>query len=61
MPVLLTLQEVSEMLQVSKHTLYRLTKNGELPSLRVGKSLRYDAKEIYEYMRKNVKEYNGAS
>ena len=39
-PKLLTVEEVAEVLRVSKMTVYRLAEKGELPSVRVGRSIR---------------------
>lgn len=45
----LTVAEVAETMRVSKMTVYRLTKSGELPAVRVGRSYRVpeDALEAY--------------
>lgn len=39
-PKYLTVKEVAEQLRVSKMTVYRLTEDGSLPSVRVGRSIR---------------------
>ncbi|MDO8106484.1 helix-turn-helix domain-containing protein [Isoptericola sp. b441] len=45
----LTVAEVAELMRVSKMTVYRLTKSGDLPAVRVGRSYRVpqDALEAY--------------
>lgn len=43
----LTPQEVAALLRVSTRTVSRLVKSGELPALRVGRSLRFKRTEIF--------------
>lgn len=43
-PHALTLREVAEFFCVSDMTIYRLAKAGNLPSFRIGNSLRFDLK-----------------
>ena len=45
----LTVAEVAETMRVSKMTVYRLTRSGELPAVRVGRSYRVpqDALDTY--------------
>ena len=38
----LTVAEVAALMRVSKMTVYRLVHNGELPAMRVGRSLNFD-------------------
>ena len=38
----LTPQEVSELLKITKNTVYELIKRGELPSYKIGKKIRID-------------------
>jgi excisionase family DNA binding protein len=47
---LLTVSEVADLLRVSRMTVYRLIKTGELPSLRVGKSYRLREQDIHTYL-----------
>ena len=47
---LLTVSEVADLLRVSRMTVYRLIKTGELPSLRVGKSYRLREPDIHTYL-----------
>ncbi|MDP4181085.1 MAG: helix-turn-helix transcriptional regulator [Bacillota bacterium] len=53
----LTPQEVAEILKIAKNTVYELVKRGELNSYRVGKKVRVDMKDVYEYKNKtkNIK------
>ncbi|MBV7506720.1 helix-turn-helix transcriptional regulator [Bacillus sp. sid0103] len=45
-----TIEEVSQLLKVSKLTLYDLVKKGELPVFRVGRQMRIDAKDLEVYI-----------
>lgn len=45
-----TIEEVSQLLKVSKLTLYDLVKKGELPVFRVGRQMRIDAKDLDDYI-----------
>lgn len=45
----LSAQEVAEILNISKNTVYELIKRGELPSYRIGRKVRVDEKDIEEY------------
>ena len=42
--------EVAGMLRVSKQTIYRLVERGELPSYRIGNSIRIPIKAIWRYL-----------
>ncbi|MEH7418941.1 helix-turn-helix transcriptional regulator [Neobacillus drentensis] len=46
-----TIEEVSQLLKVSKLTLYDLVKKGELPVFRVGRQMRIDAKDLDIYIK----------
>ncbi|MGE7780611.1 substrate-binding domain-containing protein [Peribacillus sp. NPDC097264] len=45
-----TIEEVSQLLKVSKLTIYDLVKKGELPVFRVGRQMRMDAKDLDDYI-----------
>ncbi|MDR7001217.1 helix-turn-helix transcriptional regulator [Neobacillus niacini] len=45
-----TIEEVSQLLKVSKLTLYDLVKKGELPAFRVGRQMRIDAVDLDHYI-----------
>ncbi|MCH1626187.1 helix-turn-helix transcriptional regulator [Fredinandcohnia quinoae] len=47
-----TIEEVSQLLKVSKLTVYDLVKKGELPVFRVGRQMRLDAKDLDHYIQK---------
>lgn len=48
-PTFYTVREVTDMLQISRTTLYRITKAGELYSMRVGAMVRYPAEALDAY------------
>ena len=45
-----TIEEVSQLLKVSKLTVYDLVKKGDLPVFRVGRQMRIDAKDLDHYI-----------
>ena len=45
-----TIEEIAQLLKVSKLTIYDLVKKGELPVFRVGRQMRMDAKELDNYI-----------
>lgn len=47
---LLTVNEVADLLRVSRMTVYRLIKTGELPALRVGRSYRLREEDVHTYL-----------
>lgn len=49
---LLTIKEVAERLSVSEPTIYRLINRGELPTVKIGRALRFDEADIEAYIRK---------
>ncbi|WHY86226.1 helix-turn-helix transcriptional regulator [Neobacillus novalis] len=46
-----TIEEVSQLLKVSKLTIYDLIKKGELPVFRVGRQMRMDAADLDRYIK----------
>ena len=46
----LTVEDVSEMLQVSRITIYNLKKKG-LPFLKIGKTIRFDQQEVLDWIK----------
>jgi excisionase family DNA binding protein len=46
----LTVAEVASLMRVSKMTVYRLVRNGELPAVRVGRSFRVHAKAVHDML-----------
>lgn len=49
----LSTQEVAEILNISKNTVYELIKRGEIPSYRIGRKVRIDEIDIEEYKNKS--------
>lgn len=49
-PKLLTVNEVAELMRVSRMTVYRLIHSGELPAVRAGKSFRIPAVAVKELL-----------
>ena len=47
---LLTIDEAADVLRVSRATLYRLIRGGELAPVRVGQRLRFEPSEIRRYL-----------
>ena len=45
-PMLLTTRQTARMLAISERSLYSLTKAGDLPAVRIGRSVRYDPADI---------------
>ena len=50
-PRLLTSSEVANILAVSERTLWKLTKSGDIPCVHIGRSVRYDARSLDQWIR----------
>jgi excisionase family DNA binding protein len=50
----LTVAEVASIMRVSKMTVYRLVKTGELEAIRVGRSFRVPERDVLRYVRSAV-------
>ena len=48
----LTVEDVAEMLQVTRTTIYNLKKQG-LPFIKLGKNIRFDQEEVVEWVKSN--------
>ena len=48
----LTIEQVAEMLQVTRTTIYNLKKKG-LPFIKLGKNIRFDEDEVVKWIRSN--------
>lgn len=48
----LTIEQVAEMLQVTKMTIYNLQKKG-LPFIKLGKNVRFDQNDVIEWVNSN--------
>jgi excisionase family DNA binding protein len=46
----MTVNEVADLLRVSRMTVYRLIKQGELPALRVGRGYRLRDEDVQSYL-----------
>jgi excisionase family DNA binding protein len=53
---LLTVNEVADLLRVSRMTVYRLIKEGQLAALRVGRNYRLREDDVDEYLRQRYHE-----
>ncbi len=53
---LLTVNEVAGLLRVSRMTVYRLIKEGQMPALRVGRSYRLLEDDVDDYLSKRYTE-----
>ena len=55
MAELMTVQELAYYLRVTKKTIYRLLRRGDIPAIKVGKQWRFDKAAIDEWLqRKSV-------
>lgn len=50
---LLTVSEVAETLRLVPQTIYRMARRGELPSLKFGRTIRFDRQDIEEFLKGN--------
>ena len=48
----LTIEEIAELLSVSKKTVYKMVKEGSIPFIKVGKQYRFDFLEVIDSMKK---------
>lgn len=48
----LTIDDVSEMLQVTRSTVYNLKKKG-MPFIKLGKNIRFDREEVISWVKQN--------
>jgi len=51
---LLKPRDAAKVLAISERTLFTLTKNGELPAVRIGKTVRYAHAELAAFVRKQT-------
>ena len=47
---LLTVREAAGLLRISDRTLFTLTKDGQIPSVRVGRGVRYDEQDLARWI-----------
>ncbi|GAA4628324.1 helix-turn-helix domain-containing protein [Cellulomonas oligotrophica] len=53
-PRFLTVNEVADLMRVSRMTVYRLVHSGELPAVRVGRSFRVPQDALDAYLRSST-------
>ena len=51
-PMLLTARQAARLLAISERTLFTITKSGELPAVRIGRSVRYSVDALRDYVRR---------
>lgn len=49
-PEFLTAREAAPLLRVSKNTMYRLIANGDIPHVRIGRTIRIPAEAVGEFI-----------
>jgi len=49
----LTVEDVAEMLQVTRTTIYNLKKQG-LPFIKLGKNIRFDQQDVIDWVKSNT-------
>jgi excisionase family DNA binding protein len=54
----ITAKDVAEILAISPITVYKLAKEGKLPSLRIGGAVRFDPRAVAQWLRRNSIEVN---
>jgi excisionase family DNA binding protein len=47
---LVSCEQVSEMLGVSRSSVYRLVRDGRLPAYRIGRTLRFDTADVFSFL-----------
>jgi excisionase family DNA binding protein len=50
----MTVDETSLLLRISRTTLWRLGRNGELPPIKIGRRCLYARADVYAFMRRHV-------
>ena len=51
----LTIEDVADMLQLTRTTIYNLKKNG-LPFIKLGKNIRFNQEEVVDWVMNNARE-----
>ena len=51
LPRLLTAREVSDAIGISEHRLYELARQSRIPSVRIGRSVRFDPRRVADWLR----------
>ena len=53
---LLTVNEVADLLRVSRMTVYRLIKEGDVPAFKVGRGYRLREEDVHSYLNERLTE-----
>ena len=53
-PRLLTVDEVAGLMQISRASVYRLIRAGQLPPVRCGRVVRVSERAVHEHLRKSL-------
>lgn len=56
-----TIPAIARLLRISLPTVYRLVENGDLESIRVGRSIRVPTRSVFEYIEANYKPRSATS
>ena len=51
-PTIMTLDEVAKYLRIHKSTVYRMTKEGKIPAIKIGNQWRFKKNKIDEWLSK---------
>ena len=51
---LLTAEEIAELLHIIRSFAYKLIRNGEIPSIQIGKSVRVRQQDLETYISENI-------
>ncbi len=49
-PMLLTARQAARVLSISERTLWSLTKDGQIPAVRIGRAVRYDPEDLRRWI-----------
>ena len=55
MSIILTVSDVSKMLQMSKSAVYKYAEAGKIPSIKIGSCLRFTESQINDFLSVNTK------
>ena len=54
-PLLVTPREAAQALSICERTLYALTQRGQLPTVRIGRAVRYDVRDLRAWIERAKK------
>lgn len=52
--IALNVEEVAELLRISRHTVYRLAQRGDLPGRKIGRIWRFSRRGVEQYLSGNL-------